>query len=217
MAKTTRVPPSRAASGSQTFSDSLVGNQITDGTSQLTNANFALDKVIPEKDSKNFRSVPFSDFLTLDDLKIENNVPTTIKQSNGEKRPIRFNKSKTEASKSLFGSLRERIRVSIERIAKYFPSGLYLDSDSISGINQYTAENISYDVKTNITSFTLQSSKIYNPFDIELKEPSNGVIVSTENENRKFYSSFSKYIVIDECLLVHFLHIFITFVCCELT
>ena len=193
MAKTTRVPPSRAASGSQTFSDSLVGNQITDGTSQLTNANFALDKVIPEKDSKNFRSVPFSDFLTLDDLKIENNVPTTIKQSNGEKRPIRFNKSKTEASKSLFGSLRERIRVSIERIAKYFPSGLYVDADSISGINQYTAENISYDVKTNITSFTLQSSKIYNPFDIELKEPSNGVIVSTENENRKFYSSFSKY------------------------
>ena len=102
--------------------------------------------------------------------------PTTIQQSNGEKRPIRFNKSKTEASKSLFGSLRERIRVSIERIAKYFPSGLYVDADSISGINQYTAENVSYDVKTNITSFTLQSSKIYNPFDIELKEPSNGVI-----------------------------------------
>ena len=195
MAKTTRVPPSRAASGSQTFSDSLVGNQITDGTSQLTNANFALDRAISEKDSKEFRSVPFSDFITLDDLKIENNVPTTIQQSNGEKRPIRFNKSKTEASKSLFGSLRERIRVSIERIAKYFPSGLYVDADSISGINQYTAENISYDVKTNITSFTLQSSKIYNPFDIVLKEPANGIFVSSDNENRKLYSSFSKYVV----------------------
>ena len=76
------------------------------------------------------------------------------------------NDCSVNTSKYLFGSLRERIRVSIERIAKYFPSGLYVDADSISGINQYTAENISYDVKTNITSFILQSSKIYNPFDI---------------------------------------------------
>ena len=69
--------PSAAASGAQTFSDSLVGVQITDGTSQLTNTNFALDKVIVEKDSKNFKTSPFSDFLTLDKLKIEENAPST--------------------------------------------------------------------------------------------------------------------------------------------
>jgi hypothetical protein len=81
MAKYTKVP-SKAASGAETFSDSIVGQQITDGTSQLTNANFALDRATPEKDSKNFRSIPFSDFLTLDDLKIEDDVPTSIKRKN---------------------------------------------------------------------------------------------------------------------------------------
>ncbi len=54
MAKFTKVP-SQAANGLQTFSDSLVGTQITDGSSQLTNTNFALDKVIPERDNKDFK------------------------------------------------------------------------------------------------------------------------------------------------------------------
>ena len=40
--------PSQAASGAQTFSDNLVGIQITDGSSQLTNTNFALDRATPE-------------------------------------------------------------------------------------------------------------------------------------------------------------------------
>ena len=48
-----RKVPSQAASGAETFSDSLVGRQITDGTSQLTNTNFAIDRLIPEKILKN--------------------------------------------------------------------------------------------------------------------------------------------------------------------
>ena len=62
-----RKVPSQAASGKDTFSDNLVGIQITDGTSQLTNAVFAVDKTIPERDNKNFKTSPFSDFFTLDD------------------------------------------------------------------------------------------------------------------------------------------------------
>jgi len=44
--------PSQAASGSETFSDSLIGNQITNGSNQMTGTNFAIDKAIPEKDNK---------------------------------------------------------------------------------------------------------------------------------------------------------------------
>ena len=69
--------PSQAASGKDTFSDSIVGFQITDGSSQLTNTNFDLDRDIPEKDSKRFKTNPFSDFLTLDTLGKENDAPTT--------------------------------------------------------------------------------------------------------------------------------------------
>ena len=69
--------PNQAASGADTFNDNLVGRQVTDGTSQLTNTNFELDRVFPEKDSKHFRGAPFSNYLTLDDLKLEDDAVTT--------------------------------------------------------------------------------------------------------------------------------------------
>ena len=157
----TKKVPSQAASGFETFSDSIVGRQITDGTSQLTNTNFALDRVIPEKDAKSFKTAPFSDFLTLEDLKIENDVPTTVKQSSGEKRPIRFNPNKTEGSKSLFGSLRERIRVSVGRILKNYPAAIYVDSSGLSSTSDYSAESIVFNPTSNKTTFPTTSSQLY--------------------------------------------------------
>ena len=82
--------PSKAASGADTFSDSLVGVQITDGSSQLTNTNFAIDKIIPSKDSKDFKTTPFSEFLTLDTLKKEINAPTTQDGSIEKDSKIKF-------------------------------------------------------------------------------------------------------------------------------
>jgi hypothetical protein len=190
-----RKVPSQAASGFDTFSDSLVGRQITDGTSQLTNTNFALDRGIPEKDSKTFRTAPFSEFLTLDDLKIEENVPTTVVQSDGKKRPIRFNNSKTDVTKSLFGSLRERIRVSVSRIIKNFPAALYVNSNSISSVNSFTAENIIYNPNDNRTRFTIHSPKFFNPLDIILKTPAQNNLLESVNTLRDFYSSYLKYVV----------------------
>ena len=189
----TRKVPSQAASGFETFSDSIVGRQITDGTSQLTNSNFALDRVIPEKDTKSFKTAPFSDFLTLEDLKIENDVPTTVRQSNGEKRPIRFNSDKTEGSKSLFGSLRERIRVSVGRILKNYPAAIYVNSEGLSSTSDYSAENIVYNPTTDKTTFNIKSSKFFNPFDIVLSEPVANDLLSVDNEIRNLFSSYNKY------------------------
>ncbi len=189
----TRKVPSQAASGFETFSDSIVGRQITDGTSQLTNSNFALDRIIPEKDTKNFKTAPFSDFLTLEDLKIENDAPTTVRQSNGEKRPIRFNSDKTEGSKSLFGSLRERIRVSVGRILKNYPAAIYVDSEGLSSTSDYSAENIVYNPTTDKTTFNIKSSKFFNPFDIVLSEPVANDLLSVDNEIRNLFSSYNKY------------------------
>ena len=190
--------PSQAASGFETFSDSIVGRQITDGTSQLTNTNFALDKIIPEKDSKSFRSAPFSEFLTLDELKIETDVPTTVVQASGEKRPIRFNPSKADGAKSLFGSLRERIGVSIGRIIRNFPAGFLIDSKGISSVSDNSAENIVYDPITKRTTFSSQSKKIFNPYDISLSKPKSGNGTNVENKIRNFYSSYTKYSIVVE-------------------
>ena len=191
----TRKVPSQAASGNETFSDSLIGSQITDGTSQLTNSVFAVDKVIPQKDAKSFKTAPFSNFLTLDDLKIETDSPTTVTQSTGEKRPIKFNDSKNDASKSLFGSLRERFAISTGRIIKNFPAVFMVDPTSPIASSIYSAENISYDVLTDRTTFTLQTSIIYNPLDILFIAPVVTKENDTDNQIRKFYSSYKKYVL----------------------
>jgi len=194
MAKYTKVP-SQVRSGVETFSDNLVGVQITDGSSQLTNTTFTIDRVLAEKDSKTFSSKPFSDFLTLDTLDEETNAPTTS-SSTSKKETIKFKGAIDDAGKSLYGSLRQRIGVSIGRIIEKFPASILVDNTTIAKISNYTAENISYDVVKKTTTFTLQDSLIYNPFDIVLSKPETNTIVPTNNQIRNFYSSFKSYTVL---------------------
>jgi len=186
MAKYTKVP-SQAANGLQTFSDSLVGTQITDGSSQLTNTNFALDKVIPEKDSKNFKTSPFSDFLTLDALKEETSAEKNEK--------IKFRGGRDDAGKSLYGSLKERLNVSIGKIVNKFPAALFVDGTIPVRTSEYTAQNITYNMLTQTTEFEVEKSGIYNPFDIILVSPESLTISETNNEFRNFYSTYKKYVI----------------------
>ena len=187
--------PSQAASGAQTFSDNLVGIQITDGSSQLTNTNFAIDRATPEKDSKSFSSAPFSDFLTLDTLKEETNAPKT-NTSKTTKDVIKFRPSRSDAGRSLFGSLKERLNISLGRIIGKFPASLFADSSTVTKTTNYTAENISYDSATKITEFKSQQSIFYNPFEIILAKPNSNTLVETDNEIRNFYSAYKNYILI---------------------
>jgi hypothetical protein len=46
------------------------------------------------------------------------------------------------------------------------------------------------------TTFTLQDSLIYNPFDIILSKPETNTIVPTNNKVRDFYSSFKSYVIL---------------------
>ncbi len=105
---TRRVPPSQAATGADTFSDSLVGFQITDGTSQFTNTNFTIDRSAPERDTRTFSTGQFSAFLTLDDLK-EEKFNSDGQTTETKKKEVSFRTSKGNANKSLFGSLKNRI------------------------------------------------------------------------------------------------------------
>ena len=191
-----RKVPSQVATGAETFSDSLVGRQITDGTSQLTNTNFAIDRIIPEKDSKKFRTSQFSNFLTLDDLKEETDSPTTSSKTKEErKKEIKFKSSKSNAAVSTFGSLRSRLLASITRIIKKFPATSLVDSESLIKNSIYTAYNISYDFNQNTTEFTVDFAMIYNPLDVSFIKPESNVIPITDNEVRNFYSSYKKYVI----------------------
>ena len=140
-----RKVPSQAASGAETFNDFLVGRQITDGTSALTNTVFALDKVIPQKDSKTFKSNPFSEFLTLENLKENEGVQTTTSTSKKRTDEVRFRGNKKYGDKSLFGSLKSRILVSVTKIIEKFPAGLSVIANSPIGNTPYSVNNITYD------------------------------------------------------------------------
>ena len=195
MAVVKRRVPSLAASGNQTFTDSLVGVQITDGSSQLANTNFAVDKIIPEKDSKNFKTSPFSEFLTLDNLKTEEDVPSTQDGSIQKDEKIKFKGGKDDAGKSLYGSLKQRLNVSVSKIITKFPASILVDSDSLVKSSNYTASGITYNTGSTSTDFYVQKSILYNPFDVVLVTPSSNTTPATQNKIRNFYSSYKKYVV----------------------
>ena len=190
-----RRVPSLAASGNQTFTDSLVGVQITDGSSQLANTNFAVDKIIPEKDSKNFKTSPFSEFLTLDNLKTEEDVPSTQDGSIQKDEKIKFKGGIDDAGKSLYGSLKQRLNVSVGKIITKFPASILVDSDSLVKSSNYTASGITYNTGSTSTDFYVQKSILYNPFDVVLVTPSSNTTPATKNKIRNFYSSYKKYVV----------------------
>jgi len=186
--------PSQAASGADTFSDSLVGNQITNGTSQLTNTNFALDSEVIQRDIKNFKTNPFSNFLTLDDLKGQTSSVTTGGVAN-RKKEIKFKGSKNDAAKSLFGSLKSRLGVATTNIINNFPAAILIDSNSLIKVTNFTANNITYDNISNTTQFQVEYSKLYNPFSIVMVTPKSNTILPSINKNRDFYTSFKNYLI----------------------
>jgi len=186
--------PSQAASGSETFADNLVGVQITDGSSQMTMTSFAIDNIIPEKDSKKFKTSPFSDFLTLDNLKQESDAPTTI-STQEKQNQIVFKGAKDDAGKSLFGSLKSRLLVSITRIVNKFPAGIVLNVNGPIGGSLNSAFNISYNVYSKTTQFQIENSKLFNPFDVVLTKPNSNTLIETDNPIRNLYSSYKKYVL----------------------
>lgn len=188
--------PSQAASGADTFSDAIVGLQITNGTNQLTNANFEIDKSIPEKDSKTFISEPFSDYVTLDDIKEEVYTGITTSTYSKEKdNKIKFKHSKENGNISLFGSLKERLDVSVKNLIKKYPAGVYIDGTTPGRFSNYTADNIVYNPITNITEFTVEYSMFYNPLDIVFISPKSDILPQSYNDIRNFFSSYTKYII----------------------
>ena len=196
MAKVRYKVPSEAASGVETFSDKLVGTQITDGTSQLTNTNFDINRVIPEKDSKDFKSQPFSDFLTLKDLKEELSAATTQNGRAKKKEKIKFKGGINDAGKSLYGSLKQRLQVSISNIITNFPAAILVDKDSPIKSIDVTLSGITYSESAKTTEFYIQKSILFNPFDITLIKPLSNTLPNVDNTIRNFYSSYTKYVLV---------------------
>jgi hypothetical protein len=159
-----RIP----SNGADFFGDKLVGNQFVDGTSQFTLGNFEIKSNVSQKDSRDFSLGNFSEPITLETLNIQSSEEARILSSNRLEVFINYDRSKI-SNFTLYGSLRERFKVSVQNVIKNFPAALVFKrvrdwSDYRSG---NTATNISYNQNTDTTDLSLRLYNLYNPFSIE--------------------------------------------------
>jgi hypothetical protein len=170
------------------FSPDLVGVQLASqgGTPLFTMGNFSVTTNLEPKVSKNFSTTKFSNFVTLTDLDLTLQKTLELLTNNAG---VILNLDRTNlANYSLFGSLSELVRVSLENIIINWPAALYINPqyailpDYITSTG-YTVENYTYDIVTNKSSFAVNVNVVNNMFQINYHK--NGTVANTFNETNE--------------------------------
>ena len=170
--------PPRPGSGVNTFSDNIVGLQLTDGGG-LTQGNFEFTTSVTEKVNRNFNIGAFSEPISLEDMDVDQIAQSRIIFAKEFR--VYPNLDLSEVSNfSMYGSLTKRLEVSITKIINHFPAALDIRYVNLQSTTGYTAENISYDSINNETYFTVNVERIVNPFDIDYSISAATNIVARE-------------------------------------
>jgi len=182
------------SNGADFFGDKLVGNQFVDGVSQFTLGNFEIKSNVNQKDSRNFSLGNFSEPISLETLNITSSEEAKILASNKLEVFINYNRSKI-TNFTLYGSLRERLKVAVSNIIKQFPAALVFKkirdwSDYNSG---NTATNISYNANLDKTNISLNLTNLYNPFSIEFTNTGNVYTDDNVSYLRNLSLEYKKY------------------------
>lgn len=184
------------------FSPDLVGNQLTSegGTPLMTMGNFSITTNMEPKSDKTFITNKFSNFVTLADLNLTLEETQTLLSDNAG---VLLNLDKSKLGYySLFGSLTEFVRVSLEDVITKWPASLYTVpiSQTSSGqiLNGNTFEDYSYDSLTEISNFRIDTTYIDNKFQINYL--TNGTIIDTfnaTNDLRNLTVNYASYVVLN--------------------
>jgi len=159
-----RYPPA-PGNGSGTFSDDIVGLQTVDGGG-LTQGNFEFSTSVVEKVNRSFNTGVFSSPINLDDLNVGGLLESRIIAAKNYR--VYPNYDITQVTNfSLYGSLQKRFSASITKIINYFPAAIQVDRSYYDYTTANTANNISYDIEENLTTFTIDVTRFKNPFDID--------------------------------------------------
>jgi len=156
--------PPQSPSGFGTFSDNLVGFQLTDGGG-LTQGNFNFTTGVTEKSNRNFETGVFGQPINLETLNISVEESKNI-QSNILGVYPNFDLSFI-TNFTLYGPLSERFSGSITKIVNYFPASLDIKYRRPNFTTGYTAFDVNYDDVENETEFKIYVSAITNPFGID--------------------------------------------------
>ena len=159
-----RYPPA-PGNGSGTFSDDIVGLQTVNGGG-LTQGNFEFSTSVVEKVNRSFNTGVFSSPINLDDLNVGGLLESRIIAAKNYR--VYPNYDITQVTNfSLYGSLQKRFSASITKIINYFPAAIQVDRSYYDYTTANTANNISYDIEENLTTFTIDVTRFKNPFDID--------------------------------------------------
>ncbi|MEY4571304.1 MAG: hypothetical protein RLZ10_508, partial [Bacteroidota bacterium] len=197
MANNKYTCPPQTPSGAGTFSDNLVGLQLVQGGG-LTQGNFEFTQSVSEKTNRNFTTGVFSEPINLEKLNIDSVSQSKAIAENNFKVYPNFDLSEV-TNFTVYGSLSKRISASITTIISQFPAGLESNFFSSNYSTGNTAENISFNQTTNETEFTLDISKIRNPFGVDFTVNSTRNLslretdVSTLRNMTVEYSKYSLY------------------------
>jgi len=180
--------------GADVFGDKLVGNQFVDGTSQFTLGNFGITSNFTQKNSRDFSLGNFSEPINLETLQITDISESKLLASNKLEVFIKFDRSKV-SNYTLYGSLRERLKVAVQQVIRKFPASMKFDqfrtwADFLSG---ETATNITFNPSTNETNLNLNLYTLFNPFGLEFTQASLIPTGDEFNELRNLLFSFKKY------------------------
>tara|TARA_R110002020_G_scaffold124120_3_gene280997 strand:+ start:1879 stop:10857 length:8979 start_codon:yes stop_codon:yes gene_type:complete len=195
MANGNNTYSSQASSGLDSFSDGLVGNQFTDGTTQFSLGNFGISMSVTDKDSREFSLGNFSEPITLDTLNFSSAEEAKILVNNSLTTFINFDRSNI-TNFTLYGSLAERLRVATQNIIKKFPAAIVVNQRRRDYLTGVTATNIIFDDTENETTLDVNISQMSNPFAIEYTRMGNLFFTGTTDgvdEIRNMTKNYSKY------------------------
>lgn len=189
-------PPQRP-SGSGTFSNNLVGLQITDGGG-LTQGNFTFTSVITEKTNRNFSVGVFSEPISLETLGFQDTIQAkSIFDKNFKLYP---NFDETDITNFVgYGSLSKRFESAITNIINYFPASIDVSKYRPNFTTGATATGITYNVNENETKFIIPLETVRNPFSVNYTTTSTQTIESLEfsvSKYRDMSKTFLSYVLV---------------------
>lgn len=191
--------PPRPGNGAGTFSDNIVGLQTVEGGG-LTQGNFEFTTSVTEKVNRSFNIGAFSSPINLESMNIDGLLES--KQILSTQFNVYPNYDISEVLNfSMYGSLAKRFSVSITNIINKFPASLdvvNLNTDFSTGA---TAENIVYDSVNNETYFTVNLSRLKNPFDIDYSVNAATNIAQKEITVSKYRNLTDTYL--DYCISIN--------------
>jgi hypothetical protein len=189
--------PQQRPSGSGTFSDNLVGLQITDGGG-LTQGNFKFTTTVVEKTNRNFSLGVFSEPISLETLGFQNTEQAKSIFDNNFKLFPNFDE--TDVSNFVgYGSLSKRFEAAINNIINYFPASIDVSKYRPNFVTGATATGITYNGNENETKFIIPLETVRNPFSVNYTTTSTQTIESLGfgvSKYRDMSKTFLSYVLV---------------------